>query len=364
MSKIKILRDYDSRYVLPPTGRQNNGVICYFNALDAILKSIPIFNKAMMNIQEHETNPLAFCTIYAKEIIKYLEATPGTIITNTSLVSILKTTIKNHEENQHENPSNISNTLTRPFHLDLGQCDASEAFIKTIEVLGETYPSIQKIFQYRYTEEIRCDKCKKTTKKKILKRTVHDMHKFKKAPHEINSNHDLFVYNLMCSLNIIEDYSCPICNGWKKSHDDPNDLEPSNPQEKNNVIKTKGLISQTLNLVPEVLAINLISQYTGAVGYSGNTILFPLNFRLNKKVSDPSQKEEYIYYKLVGQIHKSGNTKGGHYWARCLRKGMVYEINDSSLSESEFKPISNTTMIFYHHFIPTESDPFIIEHDD
>lgn len=359
MSKIKVLRDYDTRYVPPPTGRQNNGVICYFNALDAVLKSIPIFNKAMMDIQEHEESPLTFCTIYAKEVIKCLDAQPGTIITNTSLSSVLKTMVKIHEENKHD--SDPSPTKTKPFHLDLGQCDPSEALIKLLDVLGETYPSIKKIFQYRHTETIRCETCKKITKKETSSEyVVHNIQSLKQPPsYKIDSNHDLFVYNLICSINELEGQWCPICNGWRKTYDDKNDLEPKNKSEemKASFIKSNAIISHTLNLIPEIMVINLVTKNIGLFNRQENRIKFPLNFRINKKNND----NDYIHYKLVGQIHKSGNNTGGHYWARCLRKGMVYKIDDSRLAESEFEPTSDTTMVFYHHFIPTESDPFIIE---
>lgn len=361
MSRTRILRDYEDTFVPPVTGRFNNGVICYYNALDAALKSLPLFNKIMCNILDEE-KPLAFCKIYAKEILDTLDAVPGTINTNTSLISVLQSTIKNFDEIEFQKKANETTIGSDPISFDLGQCDASEAFIKMIEVLGKTYPSILKLFQYRYTETIECTKCNGICKKEIILRVSHDMQILKQPPGEhIEDDRDLFVHNLLLSFNIIEDYACPMCNGWRKTYDDENNLEPSRDvlermKKLNQVVKPPSIITQTLNLVPEILVINLLSPHAGSNSnkYSGNTIKYPNKFRLPKKIGD-----EFVYYKLVSQIQKTGgSTVNGHYTARCLRKGMVYLINDARLSESKFKANSSTTMVFYHSYIPTASDPY------
>jgi ubiquitin C-terminal hydrolase len=53
-------------------------------------------------------------------------------------------------------------------------------------------------------------------------------------------------------------------------------------------------------------------------------------------------------YEAVAQIEHSGDLNGGHYWAICKRKGGWFEINDMTVTPSQFQPSVNTYIVLYH----------------
>lgn len=218
------------------------------------------------------------------------------------------------------------------------------------------HDQVSRIFRFRYEQEIRCSGCKKVAVCKDLYQSVHQLFTIRKPPgqeHDEFTKYDLFIWNLQVSVEQIQDHICQICNGWKQVASDPDyESDDDDEEAKKKYIRTNGIKTDTLGLVPEVIILQL-NQLYGKQNY-----YFPFQFRMKKKGGDG-----FLYYKLVAQIEHSGTRMGGHYWVRCLRQGQVYLINDSQVSETKFQNSKETFLLFYHHYIPTPSDPYDESHE-
>jgi hypothetical protein len=100
-------------------------------------------------------------------------------------------------------------------------------------------------------------------------------------------------------------------------------------------------------MVPEVV-ICMFNLYDGRGG-GRRPRYFPERFDL------PALGGGRLDFRLVGQIEHAGSEAGGHYWARVLRAGGVYCVNDASASPSAFAPTADTCMVVYHYTGHTSS---------
>jgi len=167
----------------------------------------------------------------------------------------------------------------------------------------------------------------------------------KNAPIRLDKYDDIFISNLEEYISKYDDHCCPICNGWKKSASDDEE-----EHDTTNAIHTSGITKETLAIIPEVLGIQINHNWNKTIGKNiKKNQYFPMELKFKKKGEDA-----YLHYKLVGQIEQSGSTTGGHYWARCLRNGEVYIINDTSVRKSRFECTPETCFIIYHHYLPTK----------
>jgi hypothetical protein len=62
-------------------------------------------------------------------------------------------------------------------------------------------------------------------------------------------------------------------------------------------------------------------------------------------------------YRLVGQVEHSGTCAGGHYWARALRAGGVFVLNDTGVSPGAFLARTRDTYIAVYCFEGASGGP-------
>lgn len=193
----------------------------------------------------------------------------------------------------------ISNKLLnslRTNNFGNGQESACEAFILLINRLNNKGLNGKFLNRFRSTNE--CISCKNIT---------YDV------DHAITINYffytEVSVKNLLLYKTIVKDYKCEKCNN-------------------NGITRTC-----KLTMLSEILII------TFNIFYNKIKYNWPLELIL------PQSK---LHYNIVGQIEHFGNLNGGHYRARGLRSGGVYEFDDSNVKPSKFEPTINTYIIVYH----------------
>ena len=107
------------------------------------------------------------------------------------------------------------------------------------------------------------------------------------------------------------------------------------------------------------------------LSYAPNIITIMFNKYYDKKIMDfpqnitfPGVDDVLLRYNAVAQIEHSGGMNGGHYWAKCLRKGpsnttneiivdsapdiSYYTLNDSSVSIGNIHSTRETYIVLYH----------------
>jgi len=331
--KPRILSDYNNSVVPPPIGRNNPGVYCFFNAMISVLYSCPIFIERMIEASENPESH-SFCRSFIQEydIVKKYE--PKEVIKTSNLVDRLMVGLKNSK-----------NTKDIDFYKRVQQSDVIECLEHMIEMLKPSNPEIGNIFRYRYKKIYKCAKCRQIWKYEKKEELIHRLFKIHPTNNPADSNDDIFISNLEEYISKYDDHCCPICNGWKKSASDDEE-----EHDTTNAIHTSGITKETLAIIPEVLGIQINHNWNKTIGKNiKKNQYFPMELKFKKKGEDA-----YLHYKLVGQIEQSGSTTGGHYWARCLRNGEVYIINDTSVRKSRFECTPETCFIIYHHYLPTK----------
>lgn len=330
--KIRILSDYNKDVIPPPIGRNNPGVYCFFNALMTVLYSCPIFIERMIEASEKPESH-SFCKSFAQEYDAVKKFKAREVIKSSNLVVHFMNSLKNNEATKHTD-----------YYKRIQQSDPIEGLELMLLMLESTNPEIMNIFQYRYTRTLTCEKCRQVCVSNRHKERIHRMFKIRPINKPNATNDEIFISNLEQYRNYIEDLSCPICNGWKKTADDIDDVD----RDTKNAIKTIGVTKDTLSIIPEIMGIQINHRWNTVTkkDYKKNEY-FPFELKFKKPNED-----SYLHYKLVGQIEQSGSTTGGHYWARCLRNDGVYLINDSNVQKSKFEHTPNTCFVMYHHYIP------------
>lgn len=330
--KVRILSDYNRDVIPPAIGRNNPGVYCFFNALMSVLYSCPIFIERMISASA-ESESHSFCKSFVREYDIVKQFKTREVIKASNLVTHFMNSLKNNDTTKHTD-----------YYKRVQQSDPIEGLELMLAMLESTNPEIMNIFQYRYTRTFKCLKCKQICHSIRHKERIHRMFKLHPIDDPNATNDEIFISNLERYVDRIEDLSCPICNGWKKTADDVDDVV----RDTKNAIKTNGVTKDTLSIIPEIMGIQINHRWDIKTGkdYKKNQY-FPLELKFKKPGEDA-----YLHYKLVGQIEQSGSTTGGHYWARCLRNDGVYLINDSSVQKSKFEHTSQTIFVIYHHYIP------------
>lgn len=328
--KIRVLADYNVSVIPPPIGRANPGVYCFFNSLMSILYSCPIFIEKMLEAVKNEKSH-GFCKSFVQEYNIVKEFKPYEVITKSNLINHLMNGLKNSEE-----------TKDADYHKSIQESDPIEGLDLMLNMLKKTNPEIYNIFNYRYRRIFTCDKCEQICHTKPIRELTHRM--FKIHPVDGGTNEEIFTYNLECYKSTFDDYACPICNGWKTSASDSDDTE----HDTKNAIRTSGLTEDQLSIIPEVIGIQINHTWNSQANTNvQKNQYFPMKLKFKK-----AKSSSYLHYKLIGQIEQSGTSRGGHYWARCLRNDGVYMINDSSVKKSKFECTPKTCYVMYHHYIP------------
>jgi ubiquitin C-terminal hydrolase len=315
-------------YLPIANGFINNGSSCWFNAVMSGLLSCPIFNKTMLDNSEekdYKENLIAIEYInLLKQILpqysKSISDSPdtpssGKVLSNAKMWAlILKSASKRNDNIQFSYGQNCAG-------------EGIDMFLDTLEDL----PDIIKLFTFRTIWKSWCYNCQKWSEPKLESDYTYKIPcSFINEQSAIFKNIDPF-YQKAVSMDsfitintgyIDKDHQCNNCN--KRC-------------EKFKVTK--------LDFLPEILIVMAKRYKYNNAGQCE---------KINDFVDFPSEmtfeglNNEIIQYKAVAQIEHSGTYNSGHYWAICNRSGGWFNINDQSVVSSEFKPSSNTYIVFYH----------------
>jgi ubiquitin C-terminal hydrolase len=208
-----------------------------------------------------------------------------------------------------------------------GQQCAREGYHYLMESL-EDFDGIQNLFLHRYKTMLYCFDCKEWVSKVDCNYSLFEvqanlkteqLERFKQFD---DSSMDMNQFLTRQDGYVDKDYRCPKC-------------EVSSEKYRRNV----------LVMAPEVLVV-MSKKYTMEQKLDVYTD-FPktLIFKGHDKKED---KLFPMYYEAVAQIEHTGGLNGGHYWAICRRNDGWYNINDTRVTKSEFKPTKNTYIVMYH----------------
>lgn len=307
------LLPYNKDYATNGNGFVNLGNSCYFNTLLQCLISCPsIFETLIQNFAKPHINknPLAL------DLIKLYEQSKEGKDISQLCIPIWQKIISLAKESNNK------------IHLTQGaQEDAHEGLMMFLDMLDKL-PEVKRLFEHRYVTKIYCDLCKQTSSEKKETNLVFEtqpdlsteqLKKFEDIDEFYNTQVSLDIFLMKQNGYVDEDYKCSKCGG-----------------------KGSKFKSTTLTMVPEILPI-VFKKYNNKLEKIDIVTPFPEKMEFSSK--DGNKK---IIYKLVAQCEHLGNMRGGHYYAKGLRKQGWKTLNDNSVSDGIPGPTKNTYMVFYH----------------
>jgi ubiquitin C-terminal hydrolase len=319
------MNKYDSKFVPDPFGFINLGSTCYFNALLQCIISCPSFIRVLIknkDVDEYQKNEVVISLIKMSDIMNDINIPKNEkeIFFKNLAPTIWKTVFEKAILRQDK------------IKFTPGQECAGEGFDLFLDSL-DGLSEIQNLFMHRYQTLIFCQDCNKWVVNKECEYSI-----FTVPPSLISPQHPRFQaidphYNLTRSL---EDF-LKKQNGYVDS-----DTKCPECKKKQSMFQTTRLL-----MIPEILVV-LSKKYDTTGRRKTNTITnFPNELNFSGKGDD--EKTIPMEYKAVAQIEHMGHIGGGHYTCNAMRKnGKWYNLNDTSVSDGEFKPTSNTYLVFYH----------------
>jgi ubiquitin C-terminal hydrolase len=318
------LTKYNPQSELPPFGFVNMGATCYFNSVLQSLLSCTSFIEDLIKNKEkisYQENPVTKYTIEMIELANELKGDDdddqkSQILKKLSYLSpqVWKSMVKI-----------ISHTSGNPIENILqGQQCASEGFHLFMDSLDE-FSELQSLVIHRYKSLIYCFDCNTWVS------DVDNIYSIFEVNHDLkNIQLDKFkqyekkddivdMKNFLAKQTsyVDKDFRCPEC------------------KEKGEKYSMNCLV-----MVPEILVV-LSKKYV--IGKKLDTYTdFP------KDMSFDGKDGMKLNYTAVSQIEHTGNMNGGHYWSISRRNDGWYCFNDNNVSKSEFKPTTDTYMVFYH----------------
>ena len=324
---------YDSEYTAPPFGLNNNGAICWWNALIQIILGMSSVCETILNT-EKDTN-----TNLAKEYY-----------------TLLRALLPNNPEYEQINTAQFAGASSRLLAamladagastaLGYGQQCASEGFSTCIEMLR--IESIDNLLATRYVQSIECTRCKK-----IVSVTRDTANNIKIPPTK----------NLRTESEIAEwkNYKSSLPSDHPHHHVIANFTTGAEFEKwvKNHAVWTLGYTCSQCNYkmptVPRGESLVLLRE------------VIVMSFDMFNKIDSTWYPQELnfvsidgtiLHYELIGKICWSGSinklpdgrfASGGHYWAHTLREGKWFCCNDGSVTQGDPRPCANTFMIAYH----------------
>lgn len=297
---------YQPESAPPAVGLINVGATCYFNALLQSLASCSAFSRAHEPLRAVMSE-----TRTGRALLEYFAAlgllgAPGGDPTAAS-ERVLAALVADLAER-------------RPgARFGSGQESASEALAHLLDMLeppGLDGPSpVTDLFLHRSACAVHCLSCRQATTTRDHAVQVNLFHIDSIAPPRTPVD---FARALSRHVSEVDDYRCERCGS-----------------------SGRALRVYSLTMVPEILycVFNLYD------GYGSRRVRwFPDRFDLPGR--GPG---ELLRYRLVSQVEHSGSLSGGHYWARCLRRGGVHTLNDMGVAPSVFAPSALTYMVVYHY---------------
>jgi ubiquitin C-terminal hydrolase len=348
---------YNEELIPDPFGLVNIGVICYFNSFLQTLSGCSAFTYMVLSNKEHMYQTNTGTAMY-NFVFTYTsnpsEVSNYTIIILKALIGDLKKrrpTIQfgHGQESAHEvfillldmmepetyvgvNSVGV-NSSVNSVGVDGVGVDGVNSGVNSSEnsmpssLISSISSPITKLFLHKCEWNTSCIRCNKILSKKIDYGVIFDLHhiddsanieyiKASLGQEHIEFSPQIFSNLIKHHISNVEGYFCDVCHKDDKVYRIYN-----------------------LKRIPEIVfcSFNIYYQQSRKVRY------FPPYLEY-----DTTNKEK-MNFKLIGQIEHSGTLSGGHYWAKGLRKnGEVFELNDMSISKSEFQSSPRTYMIIYH----------------
>ena len=319
------MNKYDVRFVPEPFGFINLGATCYFNALLQSIIICPSFTRVLVEnkeVKEYKENAIVGSLVEMAEIMNN-DAIPkdDKIIFFKSLAPTIWKAV-------------FAKAMLRQDNIKFtpGQECAREGFHLFLEAL-DGLSDIQNLFLHRYQTLIFCQDCNKWV---VNKECEYSM--FEVQPSLISPQHPRFQnidpnYNMKRPLDefitkqnsyVDADFKCPECSK-----------------------KQSMFLTTRLLMVPEILVV--LSKKYDTQGLNKTNTVTDYTSELKFKGKNDKNESVEMVYKAVAQIEHMGQMGGGHYNCHALRKdGKWYKLDDSRVSAGEFKPTSNTYIVFYH----------------
>jgi ubiquitin C-terminal hydrolase len=325
-NNVTPLVPYNKAGELAPFGFRNMGSTCYFNAmLQSMLSCTSFVDIIRTNLdnEKYQSHP----------VTKYLS---DLIIAADRLSNEADFEKKRLLANELCNASPkvwksmvlfIAHIRDKPVReIMQGQQCAREGFHLLMDAIDD-FQLIQDLFLHRYQSLIRCFACNQWVSDIDGTYSIFEVQptlqseqldEFKQYDEQagITGVTDMNSFLSRQASYVDKDFRCPKCTA-----------------------KGEKYTMQTLTMVPEILVV-LSKKYTA--GRKLNILTdFPETMVFPSTTGD-------LTYCAVAQIEHSGGLNGGHYWAICRRAGGWYNINDSRVAPSAFKPTLNTYIVFYH----------------
>jgi ubiquitin C-terminal hydrolase len=211
--------------------------------------------------------------------------------------------------------------------FDIGQQCAREGYHYLMESL-EDFEGIQNLFLHRYQTILYCFDCKGWVSKVECNYSLFEVQanlkteQLERFKHIDESSMDMNQFLSRQDGYVDKDYRCPNCR-----------------------VASEKYRRTVLVMAPEILVV-MAKKYTPEQKLDIYTD-FPKTLTFKGR----DQKKDKLFpmrYEAVAQIEHIGDLNGGHYWAICRRNDGWYNINDTNVSKSEFKPTKNTYIVMYH----------------
>jgi ubiquitin C-terminal hydrolase len=304
---------YNQDIVIPAFGFLNIGSTCYFNALMQALLSCTSFISKIEQLNTNNPVVLSF--------LPYLKL------------------VKNERNDLHkykQQLSQMSPAVWREMIVKLkqkniqfgnGQECAREGFHLLMDTINT--PEINELFMHRYKTRLLCVKCDDWVSSKECTYSIFDIQPdlktdqcdmFKTTSKTQNMNEFL----LKQPGYVDKNYKCPKCGD-----------QTLEKYQLNSLVMIPEILVVVSKKYNKEKKINIMTDFPENLEFVGND-----NFK--------------IKYTAVAQIEHSGGRNGGHYYAICrrydprLKKILWYNLNDSNVTMSKFKPTFNTYIVFYH----------------
>lgn len=313
------MKKYNEALISKPFGLMNTGVICYFNSFLQTLCGCSSFTSSVLENKEYLLKTMTGNAIY-NYVCKYAaiddvaidNTEPNISFSTIEILRALKFDLNKRRPNIRF--GNGQESAHEVFVLLLDMMEPEDPETENFPLLSSINSPITKLFLHKCEWTLYCISCKKIISKKIDYGVIFDMHHIDTHTGKKNTPLD-FSKLIKQHISSVEGYKCPTC------------LSES--------------ICRIYNLkrIPEIVfcSFNIYFQENRKVRYIPPYLEFKTN----------NEEDKYIF-KLISQIEHSGSLNGGHYWAKCLRNGGVYELNDMGISPSSFQSSPSTYMIIYH----------------
>jgi ubiquitin C-terminal hydrolase len=309
--------EFDEKYIPPAFGSINIGATCYFNSMFQTLISCTSLTKVFL---ANKNNAVYLANTVAVTYIRILED----IFVNKELGNIM-----NAAPALWHSIIDYLRTHGEQKHFGHGQEDTHESFQMLMEC-WEKLDEVMKLFTHVDNIHIYCTGCEQWDHDPTKASRDEELTFFSVTPsfkNELPASLEKRIKSSIPSGNLedilreqltyIKDYRCQ-------------NLVEGNEKCLSTADKIKHIC---MRYVPHILIV-VCMKYAGKVNSP-----FPPYLTIGPKK-----------YKAIAHIIHSGDIGGGHYYAKAIRDGGWFTLNDSGIAGcgTEFAPEEGTYVVTYH----------------